>query len=1127
MKSNTASIGFKALMCTQFMGAFNDNFLKTSVLLLIVKEISDPGQESLYMSVAGAMFVVPFLLFSAYAGPLADRISKHLIIRAVKWIEVLIALVALYLFWLGSIFGLMAVIFALGFHSTFFSPPKYGILPEILETKDLSRGNGFLEFWTFTAILVGTAVSGVVLKSAITLLPGVVALIVAGIGLSSSYSITAVKPAESELRFKLNPYLEIFETIAEICSVRGLFLTLIGTTYFWFVGALVQLNLLVYAESLVKTDELGTAFLITALTFGIGVGSIYTGKVSEGKVELGLVPIGSFGLAIFGALLSISYNSIPFTALTLFLFGLSAGIFSVPLNAYFQKNSPERKRGRYLAANNFIVYLGILGASFAFWLFGKLALSSAEVFLSIGLLSIFIGVYIITIMPETFVRCINWIITHTVYRLKVVGAENVPEVGGALIVSNHVSYVDASLIQASLGRPVRFIMFGPIYEIPLISWVAKAMRTIPIYPGKGRRGVIETLQLAKSMVAEGEIVCIFAEGSITRTGNLLPFKKGFETIMDGLDAPIIPAYLDQVWGSIFSFEGKRFIWKWPRKIPYQATLLYGKPMPASSKAQTVRQSVQELSAEAVQFRPFQDKDLASAFIAQVKRTPFRNSISDSTGQSLNFLSTLVVGAAFSRRLKKLTSSKMVAVLMPPSVGGALANIAATLTGLVPVNLNYTAGEEAIGSALTQCQIENIISSRKFCEKLKLERLKGLVFIEDLIGEVGILEKFILTMQVLILPQASLRQRFAATRDAGALATVIFSSGSTAQPKGVMLTQLNITSNIEAIYQLFQLGSKDCMLGVLPFFHSFGFTVTLWFPLLTGMRAVYHYNPIDAGTIGKLIAEKCATVLLATPTFLSVYLKKCETGEFATLKHVIVGAEKLKPELAQAFAEKFGLRPLEGYGCTELSPVAAINTPDFSDGKNSQAGSKIGKAGHPLPNVAAKIVDPDTFVELTAEQDGLLLIKGPNVMNGYLNKEEMTKEVIRDGWYVTGDIANFDQDGFIQITDRLSRFSKIGGEMVPHIKIEEQLQAIHSETSQVFIVTAVSDEKRGESLVVFHTIDIDPVAVNKSLAESGLPNLWIPKRDYYFRIESIPLLGSGKIDLKAVKALAQTRVGGAS
>ena len=337
----------------------------------------------------------------------------------------------------------------------------------------------------------------------------------------------------------------------------------------------------------------------------------------------------------------------------------------------------------------------------------------------------------------------------------------------------------------------------------------------------------------------------------------------------------------------------------------------------------------------------------------------------------------------------------------------------------------------------------------------------------------------------------------------------------------MLSHYNIGSNIAQLDQVFGLGKRDCILGILPFFHSFGFTGTLCLPAALGVGVVFHPNPLDSRAIGPLVKNYAVTFLLATPTFLQMYLRGCPPADFGSLRLVMTGAEKLPDRLAAAFEEHFGIRPLEGYGCTECAPVVAVNTPDFRSAGFHQVGVKRGKIGHPLPGVCVRLVDVENPQRepLPLGQPGLLLVRGPNVMLGYLGRPDKTAEVLHDGWYTTGDVAALDEDGFLQITDRLSRFSKIGGEMVPHIKVEEKLHELAEATEQTFVVTGLPDEKKGERLVVLHRLaDGELPACLEKLAQCDLPNLWKPRADQFFRVENFPLLGTGKLDLRKVREI---------
>jgi len=466
---------------------------------------------------------------------------------------------------------------------------------------------------------------------------------------------------------------------------------------------------------------------------------------------------------------------------------------------------------------------------------------------------------------------------------------------------------------------------------------------------------------------------------------------------------------------------------------------------------------------------------------------------------------------------------MVGVLLPPMVPSALLNAGISMAGRVAVNLNYTASAEALDSALARCRLKTIFTSEKLLERFSIPRRPGMVMMEELAKEIPRARKIFYAAAALLLPSYILR-RWLIPRSvrSDSLATVIFSSGSTGLPKGVMLSHRNIVSNIEGSRQAVRITRDDCLLGILPFFHSFGFTVGLWLPLISGCGIVFHTHPLEARTIGELCRRHRVTLLVSTPTFAWKYVQACTREDFAALRMAIVGAEKMKPELARAFGEKFGVPMFEGYGCTELSPVVSVGVANYVAPDQTQPGYKLGAVGHPIPGVAARVVNPDTLEDLGWNKEGMLLIQGPGVMQGYLSEPEKTRQAITaDGWYITGDIAALDEDGFVTITDRQSRFSKIAGEMVPHLRVEEALQAALGTAEPRLVVTSVPDEQKGERLVVLHTeLGVEVEELLRRLREVNLPRLWIPRKESFYRIDALPVLGTGKLDLRRIKEIAK-------
>jgi len=1113
--------GFFSFLTTQFLGAFNDNVFKFIVGMYAI--VLAGGDGSRNTSIVGMVFALPFILFSGYSGRLADVYSKRNVLIITKSFEILAMGLGFFAMVSGNLNLMLVVLFMMGMHSTFFSPAKYGILPEMLEEKDLSRANGLLEMTTFMAIILGTSLGGI-LFTHWSHNPGrlnLVLLAVAVVGTLISFGIPKVPRSGAQTPFKLNPFNEIGRGVRDLWKDRDLWLTNLGICYFWFLGALLQLELLLLGEEVMKLDPTHTALLGAGVAIGIGVGSAVAGKLSGDKVELGLVPLGSIGLGLFSILLfNSSHQGFMPTMIMLSLLGFSGGFFIVPLNALLQQKAGKEEKGRIMATNSFMSTLGVFLAAGMVWVFGDLFHLQADRTLEIfGFLTLGATAYILTVLPVSLVRFVLWVFTHSIYRVKVVGQENVPFEGPALFVCNHVTWVDGFLVGTSTQRLPRFMMWKPYYDHPLLHWFFKLMGAIPT-AGRNRQEVLQSLEVAREELKKGEVVCIFAEGGLSRTGNMMPFKRGFERIMEGVEVPIIPVHLDRVWGSIFSYKDGRFFLKWPQRVPFPVTVSFGKPMPSTTKAHEVRQTVMELGSNAVAHRQTEEDVLPFRFLRTAKRNLFSFCMADSMGKKMTFGQTLTAGLLFSRWVEKnRPEDKMIGLLLPSTTGGALANLGVSLSGKVPVNLNFTAGKDSMQYAVTQCGIKTILTSKVFLHKAGLEPMEGMVYLEDLVREFTPLQKALAALEAYLSPSWLVRKSHGfQNQKPGDLATVIFSSGSTGTPKGVMLSHYNILSNLEACEQLFWVTKQDRMMGVLPFFHSFGFMGTLWFPLVAGFGAVYHPNPVDAKTIGEMIYKYKATILISTPTFYSAYIRKCAPEQFATIRFPVVGAEKLRASIAAEYKEKFGRDLMEGYGCTEMSPAVAVNIPDFENHASKQKGMKPGTVGQPIPGVAVQIVQAETGLPLSSGEEGLILVRGSNRMMGYLGAPEKTAEVVKDGWYTTGDIGMLDEEGFLHITDRLSRFSKIAGEMVPHLKVEEAIHPILGE--YVCAVTSIPDEQKGEKLVVIHTHpQLTPESFWNHLSGTELPKLWVPKKEYFYFVESLPSLGSGKLDLKGLKQLA--------
>ncbi len=1117
--------GFWSLIATQFQGAFNDNGLKFFVIFVILGQNPTTSQKDFGVFMIGNLFAVPFLIFSMTGGFLADRFSKRSVTIGTKIFEIAAMLFAIFAFHQGNPYLAYTVIFLASTQAALFGPSKYGLLPELLPSELLSWGNGVLELTTFLAIISGT-VAGSFLAQKFHDNPAIAGLIYGAcslFGLGASFLIARVPAGDPSKKFRFNIFGDLGEKWQLVRPDRALKLAIIGNTYFWFLGALLQFVIVFYGREILHLDELPGSYLQAALAIGIGVGSFAAGYLSGGKIEYGLIPLGGIGMAVFGCILSLPGLSFSQVLWLLVALGFAGGFFIVPISALIQHRPAEDKKGGVIAYANWLSFVGVILASAIFSGFTHyLHIGLGTFFAATAIISFGAAVYTVWLLPDSLLRLMLWFATHTLYRMDISGAENVPARGGALLVPNHASMADAALVIASTDRPVRFLMFKDSYEHPIVKPFAKVLGVIPISAQQRPREMIHSLREATRALQEGQLVCIFPEGQMTRIGQMMPFRRGMERILKGLDVPVIPMHIDGIWGSIFSFSGGKFFWKWPRKIPYPVRVTFGKPLPATVTSTEARQTVLELGADAFARRKRQMKPIPESFIETARRHPLRLAMADMRTPKLKFFSALVKTIFLARRLRPAWKDQQtIGVLLPPSIGGAMVNLAAMLAGKISVNLNYTASNAVVGSCAEQSGLKTTITSRTFLEKIKVQPPGTPIYLEDLAEKPRTGEKVFAFCAALFFSAGAI-ERVAGNKGRTKLddvATIIFSSGSTGDPKGVLLSHYNIASNVEQLNQVFMLHKDDRILGILPFFHSFGFTGTLCLTSAAGIGVVYHPSPLDSRTIGALVSQYRVTMLLATPTFLQAYTRRCAPEDFGSLRFVMAGAEKLPARVSEAFEDHFGIRPLEGYGCTECSPVVAVNTMDFRAASFRQVGAKRGSIGHPLPGIVLRTVDPETQAVQPLNQPGLLLVRGPNVMQGYLNRPEKTAEVLQNGWYNTGDIAAIDEDGFVRITDRLSRFSKIGGEMVPHIKIEDKLQEIAAAPEQVFVVTAVPDERKGERLIVLHTLEEE--ALKECLArfaEADLPALWKPRPDQFRRIEAMPYLGTGKLDLRRVKEL---------
>jgi acyl-[acyl-carrier-protein]-phospholipid O-acyltransferase/long-chain-fatty-acid--[acyl-carrier-protein] ligase len=722
---------------------------------------------------------------------------------------------------------------------------------------------------------------------------------------------------------------------------------------------------------------------------------------------------------------------------------------------------------------------------------------------------------------ERVLYSIGRLLVRCFYRVNAIGLENLPS-GGFLLVPNHISWVDALVLQLACPRPIRYVIDQAYYHKPVLRPILRALGCIPINIRHSHAAV----RAAAERIADGEIVCVFPEGQLERRGVLLRLHRGYELIARHADAQAVPVWLDQLWGSIFSFQGGRFFTKFPKRIPYPVTIAFGKPLKAeAADVATMREELLKLGEFCFSRRPSLDRHLAEECVRGLKRRRFATAVIEGTDHTrLSRAKLLGAAAALSRHLRKEFFDERIAIVLPASKGSMMANLAVTLANKVPVDLNFTMGRAANESCCKRANLRVAISATPFIERLKdFPWPERVLKLDELLPRMKRQIIFWWIMSVLI--PAGLLLRFLQIPKQGghAEAILLFTSGTTGEPKGVVVSHRNVVGNVSQFRELLDARKTDAILGSLPFFHTFGSTVTLWYPLIEGVCVVTYPNPLEPARCAALIDRYKLTFLLATPSFLRLYLRKAEPEQLRTLRLIIVGAEKLPLDLASHFEKCFDKKVFEGYGLTETAPVVSVNLPDpepKKPGEQVQPSSRLGSVGRLAPGMAAEIREPETGRKLSLHETGMLWLRGVNIFEGYLEDPKRTAEILHDGWLKTGDIGRFDEDGFLYIEGRLSRFSKIGGEMVPHETIEQKiidLLELSGRDERPIAIVGVQDEAKGEALVLLSAVDLDLAELRKKLQEAGVPNLWIPK--HVQRVEAIPVLASGKLDLKKCQGLA--------
>ena len=1140
--------GFIAFILVAFINAFVDLGHKILIQNTLFKTY-DGDTQIILTAVVNGLILLPFILLFTPSGFIADRFAKNKVIQKSAWAAVLITLLITACYYQGWFIASFALTFLLAIQSALYSPAKFGFIREIAGSENLTEGNGWVQAVTMVAILTGIAAFSLMFEHRLAsaqladysdpaeLLMAFAPLgwlLVAGsvIELILSYRLPEIYQGDKSEKFSWSSYLQgksLKLNLGMISRKKSLWLSIIGLAMFWSVSQVMLAVFPAYAEDYLGQSNTFVIQGAMALAgVGIMLGSVVVGQLSHHYINTGLIPVGAIGVAA-GLVLLPSADSLLLAAGLFLMIGFFGSMLTIPLNALLQFNAEKSQMGKVLAGKNFIVNVSMLVFLVVAALFASLQIDGIWLLYGIALIAAIAAVYAIRQLPLALVRAVVAALMKQKYKLNVLGMENLPEDGkGVLLLGNHISWLDWAMIQMASPRHIHFVMERSIYQRWYLKWFMDFYGVIPIASGNSRKALGKVTELLN----EGKVVCLFPEGAISNTGQLGEFKRGYQRACEGANGVIVPFYLRGLWGSWFSRSTEK-MQRSRAALRRDVIVAFGKPMEISAPAEEVKQKVFELSIHAWEDHTRTLETLPKAFIRTAKKAPSEYAIADVQGEPLSHKKLLTACALFSKRIAA-AEGQNIGLLVPTSSAGAIANMATAMSGKTMVNLNFTAPVSSLLSALEQAEIETVVTAHKFVKKLKAKGIdveplfagRNVLYMEDIKQQIGKGEALLTMAMISLLPTSLLQFWLCKRQHLDDTAAILFSSGSEGAPKGVMLSHRNIFGNARQIADVLNVRDDDVWMATLPLFHAFGLTVTCFMPLIEGIPVVCHPDPTDAQNIGKGVARYRATLMCATSTFLRLYTrnKRLQPLMLKSLRLMVAGAEKLNPDVRAAFENKFHVGIVEGYGCTETTPVAGVNVPDYLDTRwwTNQIGQKKGTVGMALPGSRFRIVDPESLEELPCGEAGMILIGGTQIMKGYLNNPDKTAEVLveQDGlrWYITGDKGSLDEDGFLTIVDRYSRFAKLGGEMVSLTAVETKVREALKQPELPLVTVNLPDQKKGEKVVLLVEREFAPEGIREILVEEGMPGLMIPAEIHL--VEQVPVLGSGKPDFSTARTMAQ-------
>jgi acyl-[acyl-carrier-protein]-phospholipid O-acyltransferase/long-chain-fatty-acid--[acyl-carrier-protein] ligase len=1122
---------FLPLFITQSLGAFNDNVFKNAIVFLVTFSMAQTSDLDAPMLVAAAagIFIFPFFMFSANAGQFADKYDKAWLIRILKLTEIIIMILAVAGFLFANVWFLLAVLFLMGTQSTYFGPIKYGILPEQLKTEELIAGNAWVQTGTFIAILLGTVAGELVLTdSGVYLISGAI-ITVAIAGWVSARFIPSTGPADPGLKVNFNVFTSTWDMLRYASCQRDIFLTILGISWFWLVGAAFLAEIAPFAKDILGGSErLATLFLVT-FSIGMAIGSLLCNSMLKGQVHATFVPLGALVMSIFiFDLYFASLHGLPEGAETVGVFldqftgwrilldigliAVAGGVYIVPLDAILQHRSDDAHRSRNIAANNIVNALFMVAAAVGTGLLLALGLSIPQLFLVIGLLNLGVAIYITRLLPGALVKAfVAWLL-QMLYRVEVSGLDNLDKVGDrVLVVSNHQSFLDAALIAAFAPREMTFAINTFTAKNRLIRFFLSMARTIPVDP----TNPLSTRTLIKA-VQKGETVVIFPEGRITVTGALMKIFEGPGMVADKANAPIVPVRLEGAQYSPFSRLSGKVRIRWFPKI--RVTFMEPRTLtiPSELRSRARREHAGRMLSALMTGMMFESSDyrrtLFDSLLDAREITGSGHKVLEDVQRSPIGFRRLVTSsfALGSAMAGKTSPGERVGVLMPNVITTVVMFFGLHAYGRVPTMLNFSTGARNVVSGCGSATVKTVYTSRQFVEQAKMQTMVSAIeesgvtvrYLEDVGAEIGLAAK-LWGLLASAMPRTAYRIT-CRRRDPEAAAVVLFTSGTESTPKGVVLSHINLQANRFQVGAMIDFGPQDVVFNVLPLFHSFGLTCGTLLPLLSGIKVFLYPSPLHYRTIPEMVYDTDATLLFGTDTFLAGYARFANPYDFYSIRYVFTGAEKLRDETRRIYSERYGVRVFEGYGATETAPVLAMNSPMHN---------KRGSVGQLSPGIEFRLEDVPGIIE-----GGRLVVRGANVMMGYLRADNPgLLEPPEDGWYDTGDIVSIDEQGYVTIQGRAKRFAKIGGEMV-------SLAMVESEAAQLWpdhrhAVVARPDPKKGEQLIL---VTSNPEATRKAFDDhakaQGVAAITVPAK--VLVVAEVPVLGTGKTDFRGVQALVE-------